>query len=196
MSAGRCSGTDCDHARASSKVIAVTSTKLCSTMSGVRALGHKCVPWHSEHMPSRRKRLTLAKRFSVSARLSSSVTVKRALRKVKSSSCTPFFVATVTCFFSSGPSSTICFSSARSLFHGTSVRTPNSRTISGWTLKPNICQGTIAPSSMVFDGCGMSAASSTLRTVPVPSHFGHAPEELNDSSSAPGGCTCSPQVGQ
>ncbi|SKY34691.1 Uncharacterised protein [Mycobacteroides abscessus subsp. abscessus] len=124
------------------------------------------------------------------------MTVSRALRKVKSRSCTPFFDVTVMCFFSSGPSSTISRSSSVRSRQGTSVRTPNSRAIAGCTLNPNMFQGTTAPSSRVLSGSGTSASSSTVRTTPVPPHVGHAPRELKARSSAPGASTCAPHTGQ
>ena len=100
------------------------------------------------------------------------------------------------CFFSSGPARTICFSSSVSSRQGTSVRTPNSRAICGCTLNPNICHGTTVPSSMLRPGSRISVASSTSRTVPVPSQVRHAPAELNARSSAPGAKNSAPHSGQ
>ncbi|MPM15017.1 hypothetical protein SDC9_61382 [bioreactor metagenome] len=87
-------------------------------------------------------------------------------------------------------------SRAVSSSNGTSVRTPNSATTWGITLKPIICQEATAPSSIDFVVSGTRVASSTERTTPVPVQEGQAPPELNASASAPGGVTVAPQVGQ
>ena len=76
------------------------------------------------------------------------------------------------------------------------MRTPNSRAMSGWTLKPNMFHGTTAPPSRVLESSGTRVASSTVRMMPMPSQRGQAPSELKASCSAPGGCTCSPHSGQ
>ena len=56
-------------------------------------------------------------------------------------------------------------------------------------------QGLTAPSSIVSDSSGTSAARSTSRTMPVPAQVGHAPPELNASSSALGAQKVSPHSG-
>lgn len=196
MSRGREGGTVGAQASTSSRVLAVTEARFSSPIRGARAFSLSREPWQSGQTDATRNRSTRARRLSVSARLSSSSTVRRALRKVKSRSWTPFFEAKVMCFFSSGPSRTISRSQSSRSRHGTSVRTPNSRAMVGWTLKPNICQGTTAPSSRVLDASTTRVASSTVRTVPVPSQVGHAPSALKASCSAPGACTSSPQTGQ
>ena len=147
-------------------------------------------------MRSTRKRETRASRFSSWARRSSSVTVRRALRKVKSRSWAPFFERTVIAFFSSGPARTMSRSQSSRSRQGTSVRTPNSRAMSGCTFQPNMFQGLTAPSSRVFEVSGTRASSSTSRTIPVPSQAGQAPSELKASASAPGGSTSAPHSGQ
>ena len=50
----------------------------------------------------------------------------------------------------------------------------------------SVPHGATAPSSMVSVSSGTSAERSTVRTMPVPSHSGHAPSLLKASSSAPG----------
>ena len=183
---GSPAGTSSAQSTSSSRVMAVASARPSSPMRGARAAGDRRVPSQSGQTCSERNRLTLAKRFSLSARLSSSVTVRRALRNVKSRSCSPFFEVTVMCFFSSGPLNTMSRSQPSRSRQGTSVRTPNSRAICGWTLKPNICQGMTVPSSIDISGSRMREASSTSLIVPMPSQRGQAPPELKASSSAPG----------
>jgi hypothetical protein len=107
ISTGSVSGTPAAHSTSSSRVNAVMSASPRLPMSGAAASGDSRVPWQAGQTRSTRKRLTRASRFSSVARLSSSVTVSRALRNVKSSSRTPFLVVTLMCFFSSGPSSTM-----------------------------------------------------------------------------------------
>src|SRR5690625_3473357 len=80
------------QAMSSSRVWAVASARVIPSISGVRAWRESRVPAQSGQVLSARNRLTRARRFSVSARRSSSVTVRRALRKVKSRSWTPFLV--------------------------------------------------------------------------------------------------------
>ena len=111
-------------------------------------------------------------------------------------SCMPFLERSVISFFSSGPSRTMSLSQSSRARHGTSVRTPNSRAMSGCTFQPNMFHGLTAPSSRVLDVSGTSASSSTSRTIPVPSQTGQAPSELNASASAPGATTSAPHTGQ
>lgn len=49
---------------------------------------------------------------------------------------------------------------------------------------------------MLMSSSRIREASSTSRTMPVPSHDGQAPTELKASSSAPGAWTFAPQFGQ
>ena len=60
----------------------------------------------------------------------------------------------------------------------------------------SVCHGATAPSSMVRDSSGTSVASSTVRTMPVPSQRLHAPWLLKASSSAPGAKKVTPHSGQ
>ena len=195
ISAGSASGTPFAHASTSRSGIAVTSANPYLPIRGARAASLRRVPPQSGQVRSTRNLATLANRFSSTARSSSFSTVSRALRKVKSRSCTPFIDVTTICFFSSGPLNTISRSASVRLRNGTFVRTPNSRTISGCTLNPNVRQGTTAPSSIVSDSSGTSVASSTSRTMPVPWQRRQAPVELNARSSAPGPMNATPHSG-
>ena len=168
MAAGSPAGTSAAQATRSSSVRALTSARPNGPMRGAAAAGDSRVPVQSGHVRSCRKRLTRARRRSSTARFSSSVTVRRALRKVKSSSCRPFFEVTAMCFFSAGPFSTISRSASVRSRQGTSVRTPNSRAINGCTLNPKACQGRTVPSSRLRPSSRMRVASSTSRTVPMP----------------------------
>ena len=107
----------------------------------------------------------------------------------------PFLLETATLRFSAGPCSTISRSASLSSVYGTSMRTPRSATTCGMNEKPNIDQGATAPSAIVFDGSGTSAAPSIARTTPVPEHVGQAPSELKASASAPGGEKAAPHTG-
>ena len=175
--------------------MAVASARFLSPIFGARASALSLLPAHDGQTRSVKNLETLLSRFSSVARSSSLVTVSLAFLNVKSSSWTPFTLVTVMCFFSSGPAKTISRSSCVNSLNGTSVRTPNSRTISGCTLQPNIRQGATAPSSMLRLWSGTMALSFTSRTIAVPEHLGHAPAELNASDSAPGGVTVLPQSG-
>ena len=90
------------------------------------------------------------------------------------------------CFFSAGPWNTMSRSSGVSWLNGTSVRTPISAATCFMRSHMSVLHGTTAPSSMVRLSSGTSDASSTVRTMPVPSHSGQAPSLLKASSSAPG----------
>ena len=70
--------------------------------------------------------------------------------------------------------------------NGTSVRTPISRQTSVISDHMRLFHGATAPSSIVSESSGTRDAMSTVRTLPVPPHLGHAPCELKASSSALG----------
>ena len=196
ISAGSMAGTPLPQSNMSRNAHEVTSARPYEPMRGARAASLSRVPPQSGQVRSTRNFATLANRFSSTARSSSFKTVRRALRNVKSRSCTPFIEVTTICFFSSGPLNTISRSASVSSRNGTFVRTPNSRTMSGCTLNPNVRHGTTAPSSMLSDSSGTRVASSTSRTMPVPWQRGQAPVELNAKSSAPGGIIRSPHSSQ
>ena len=196
ISAGSMAGTPLPQSNMSRNAHEVTSARPYEPMRGARAASLSRVPSQSGQVRSTRNFATLANRFSSTARSSSLSTVRRALRNVKSRSCTPFIEVTTICFFSSGPLNTISRSASVSSRNGTFVRTPNSRTMSGCTLNPNVRHGTTAPSSMLSDSSGTRVASSTSRTMPVPWQRGQAPVELNAKSSAPGGIIRSPHSSQ
>ena len=80
--------------------------------------------------------------------------------------------------------------------NGTSVRTPMARQTSVITDHISVFHGNTAPWSMVNVSSGTKVDSSTVRTVPVPSHVGQAPLLLNESSSAEGAKKCVPHSGQ
>ena len=196
ISAVSMAGTPLPQSNMSRNAHEVTSARPYEPMRGARAASLSRVPPQSGQVRSARNFATLANRFSSTARSSSFKTVRRALRNVKSRSCTPFIEVTTICFFSSGPLNTISRSASVSSRNGTFVRTPNSRTMSGCTLNPNVRHGTTAPSSMLSDSSGTRVASSTSRTMPVPWQRGQAPVELNAKSSAPGGIIRSPHSSQ
>ena len=90
------------------------------------------------------------------------------------------------CFFSAGPWNTRSRSWGVSWLKGTSVRMPISRATCFMRSHMSVLHGSTAPSSMVSVSSGTSVVSSTVRTMPVPSHSGHAPSLLKASASAPG----------
>ena len=90
------------------------------------------------------------------------------------------------CFFTAGPSKTICRSSSVSSRKGTWVRTPMARHTSVIRDHISVFQGSTAPSSMDKLSSGTREARSTVRTTPVPPQVRQAPWELNASSSAEG----------
>ena len=87
------------------------------------------------------------------------------------------------------------FSFSVSSRNGTSVRTPRSRAMSFIKDHISVCHGRTAPSSIVRVSSGTRVLSSTMRTMPVPSHLRHAPWLLNASSSADGAKNSAPQTG-
>ncbi len=58
----------------------------------------------------------------------------------------------------------------------------------------SVLHGTTAPSSMESVSSGTRESTSTVRTMPVPSHSGQAPSLLKASCSAPGPKNSMPQV--
>ena len=100
------------------------------------------------------------------------------------------------CFFSIGPWNTISRSSGVSSRNGTSVRTPIALHTCFIRSHMSVPHGSTAPSSMEIDSSGTSAASSTVRTMPVPPHVWQAPPLLNAGSSAPGPKNSTPHSGQ
>ena len=99
-------------------------------------------------------------------------------------------------FFTAGPWKTMSRSRAVRSRKGTSVRTPISRAMSFMRDHIRVCQGATAPSSIDRLSSGTRVDSSTVRTIPVPSHRLQAPWLLKASSSAPGAKKVSPQTGQ
>ncbi len=98
--------------------------------------------------------------------------------------------------FFAGPWNTISFSCSVSSRKGTFVRTPILPAMSFISDHMSVCQGSTAPSSMESESSPISVASSTVRTMPVPSQRGHAPVLLNDISSAEGAKNVSSHTGQ
>lgn len=80
--------------------------------------------------------------------------------------------------------------------NGMSVRTPISRQTSVINDHIRLFHGATAPSSILIESSGTSESRSTVRTLPVPPHFGQAPCELKASCSALGAWTRSPHSGQ
>ena len=95
-----------------------------------------------------------------------------------------------------GPSYTMAFSSSVNSRKGTSVLTPMARQTSTISDHMRLFQGATAPPSIVRDSSGTRVERSTVRTMPVPPHFLHAPVLLKASSSAPIGSTSASQTGQ
>ena len=188
MSAPSDPGTPRTQSTAASKVIALASARFSPPTRGARAASLSLVPPQSGQVFSSRNLATRFSPFSSLALASAFSTVYTALKYVKSSSAksSPFFGLYRMCFLTAGPLKTMSRSLGVRSLNGTSVRTPIAPATCFIRSHINEPHGSTAPSSMLFDSSGTSAARFTLRTMPVPAQSGHAPAELKAKDSAPG----------